>query len=128
MGDDRPGHSGQIAIKNGRGQGNTGITAGWWGNFARRAAAQTPFVRVRQLLSIFEILRRSCSARWRYDNVWLMHPDAQNAIEGEYGLCKGPDGLGIKILDHWPQTVTRIDSQTEENSDQSKLLWKNPKT
>ena len=41
-------------------------------------------------------------ARWRYDNVWLMHPDAQNAIEGEYGLCKGPDGLGIKILDHWP--------------------------
>jgi hypothetical protein len=37
-------------------------------------------------------------ARFRYDNIWLMHPDAEAAKSGEYGLMDD-----IKILTHWPK-------------------------
>ena len=37
-------------------------------------------------------------ARYRYDHIWLMHPDAEAAKTGEYGLCDD-----IKILTHWPK-------------------------
>eukprot|EP01043_Picozoa_sp_COSAG02_P015559 COSAG02_NODE_665_length_18739_cov_9.192918_11_plen_355_part_00 len=34
---------------------------------------------------------------YRYKNVFLMHPDAESAKAGEYGLCDD-----IKVLDHFP--------------------------
>ena len=37
-------------------------------------------------------------ARYRYTDVFLMHPDAENAKTGEYGLC-----TDIKVLEHWPR-------------------------
>jgi hypothetical protein len=40
-------------------------------------------------------------ATWRYEHVWLLHPDADAALAGEYGLCKG-EGVGMKSLDHFP--------------------------
>lgn len=36
-------------------------------------------------------------ARYRYDNIFLMHPDAEAAKSGEYGLFDD-----IKVLTHWP--------------------------
>eukprot|EP01043_Picozoa_sp_COSAG02_P013814 COSAG02_NODE_559_length_20335_cov_10.631894_3_plen_155_part_00 len=33
--------------------------------------------------------------------MWLLHPDADAALAGEYGLCKG-EGVGMKSLDHFP--------------------------
>jgi hypothetical protein len=41
-------------------------------------------------------------ATWRYDHIWLLHPDSSAALAGEYGLCKGEDGVGMKALDHFP--------------------------
>jgi hypothetical protein len=40
-------------------------------------------------------------ATWRYDHVWLLHPDSDAALAGEYALCKG-DGVGMKALPHFP--------------------------
>ena len=37
-------------------------------------------------------------AQWRYDNVWLMHPDSDAALQGEYGLC-----TDTKCLPHFEQ-------------------------
>jgi hypothetical protein len=36
-------------------------------------------------------------SHYRYSHVWLMHPDAEAAKTGEYGLCDD-----IKVLDHFP--------------------------
>jgi hypothetical protein len=36
-------------------------------------------------------------SQYRYENVWLMHPDAEAAKSGEYGLCSD-----IQVLDHFP--------------------------
>ena len=36
-------------------------------------------------------------SQYRYKNVFLMHPDAEAAKGGEYGLCDD-----IQVLDHFP--------------------------
>ena len=42
------------------------------------------------------------AAQWAYESAWLMHPDSDAALGGEYGLCSGMKALDeFKAMDWW---------------------------
>lgn len=37
-------------------------------------------------------------ATWRYDHIWLLHPDSSAALAGEYGLCMTNGSKGLETV------------------------------